>query len=134
MICIQAKSVLKRINCESRFILSGSPIMNNLSELWSIVDFAQPGLLGKHEVFNVQLALPISQEFVTFFHCDYYICINFKVSTILNSKLSIYDRFFMIFRPKIKEITVQILLNLGHPKETLFINEMLNCGLGLRFK
>jgi len=36
--------------------------MNNLSELWSLIDFVQPGLLGKHAVFNEQLAIPIAQK------------------------------------------------------------------------
>ena len=36
--------------------------MNNLSELWSLIDFVQPGLLGKHVVFNEQLAIPIAQK------------------------------------------------------------------------
>ena len=54
--------MIKRINCDCRFILTGSPIMNNLSELWSLIDFVQPGLLGKHAVFNEQLAIPIAQK------------------------------------------------------------------------
>jgi len=57
----QTTRIIKRINCDCRFILTGSPIMNNLSELWSLIDFVQPGLLGKHAVFNEQLALPIAQ-------------------------------------------------------------------------
>ena len=57
----QTTRTIKLVSCDARFILSGSPIMNNLSELWSLVDFVQPGLLGKHQVFNEQLAIPISQ-------------------------------------------------------------------------
>ena len=58
--CLTTRRI-KHVNCQARFILSGSPIMNNLSELWSIVDFVQPGLLGKHACFNEQLAIPIAQ-------------------------------------------------------------------------
>jgi SNF2 family DNA or RNA helicase len=39
--------------------LSGSPIQNSLRELWSIVDFVSPGLLGTLDVFESELALPI---------------------------------------------------------------------------
>lgn len=35
--------------------------MNSLMELWSLVDFVQPGLLGKLQIFNEELAIPISQ-------------------------------------------------------------------------
>ena len=30
----------------SRFILSGTPLQNNLSELWSVFDFVQPRIFG----------------------------------------------------------------------------------------
>ena len=42
---ISAKNV-RKINAESRFILSGTPVENNLTELWSLFDFILPGLLG----------------------------------------------------------------------------------------
>ena len=50
--CLTTRRI-KQVQCDARFILSGSPIMNNLSELWSLVDFVQPGLLGKHEGFGL---------------------------------------------------------------------------------
>lgn len=52
---------IKRINCAKRVLLTGSPIMNSLTELWSLIDFSQPGLLGKLEVFSAELAIPIQQ-------------------------------------------------------------------------
>jgi len=44
-----------------RLILSGSPIQNNLRELWSLFDFVYPGLLGTLPVFIEQFAIPITQ-------------------------------------------------------------------------
>ena len=36
----------KRIKAEHRLILSGTPIQNNVLELWSLFDFLMPGFLG----------------------------------------------------------------------------------------
>lgn len=33
----------KKLQCSRRFILSGSPIQNSLTELWSLMDFVYPG-------------------------------------------------------------------------------------------
>ncbi|EGV62123.1 hypothetical protein CANTEDRAFT_125677 [Yamadazyma tenuis ATCC 10573] len=53
------KSV-KRINAEHRLILSGTPIQNNVLELWSLFDFLMPGFLGTEKVFNEKFAKPIA--------------------------------------------------------------------------
>ena len=42
-----------------RLIMSGSPIQNRLSELWSLFDFIFPGKLGTLPVFQAQFAVPI---------------------------------------------------------------------------
>lgn len=42
-----------------RIIMTGSPIQNRLSELWSLFDFAFPGKLGTLPVFQAQFAIPI---------------------------------------------------------------------------
>jgi SNF2 family DNA or RNA helicase len=56
-----AKTTLsvKQLNCYCRIALSGSPIQNNLSELWSIFDFVAPGRLGTLPTFQEELAVPI---------------------------------------------------------------------------
>eukprot|EP00201_Polytomella_parva_P000410 CAMPEP_0175086470 /NCGR_PEP_ID=MMETSP0052_2-20121109/29266_1 /TAXON_ID=51329 ORGANISM="Polytomella parva, Strain SAG 63-3" /NCGR_SAMPLE_ID=MMETSP0052_2 /ASSEMBLY_ACC=CAM_ASM_000194 /LENGTH=103 /DNA_ID=CAMNT_0016358655 /DNA_START=484 /DNA_END=791 /DNA_ORIENTATION=- len=43
---------VKRIKASHRLILSGTPIQNNLLELWSLFDFLMPGLLGTEKEFN----------------------------------------------------------------------------------
>lgn len=44
-----------------RIILSGSPIQNNLQELWSLFDFIYPGKLGALPIFMEQFSVPITQ-------------------------------------------------------------------------
>ena len=39
--------------------MSGSPIQNHLTELWSLFDFVFPGKLGTLPVFQASFALPI---------------------------------------------------------------------------
>jgi len=43
---------LRRVRSRSRFLLTGTPLQNKLSDLWSLMDFAQPGLLGNHATFE----------------------------------------------------------------------------------
>lgn len=43
---------VKTIRCKNKFILTGTPIQNNLGELWSLFDFVNPGLLGTYITFN----------------------------------------------------------------------------------
>lgn len=48
---LQAKAV-KAIHAKNRFALSGTPIENRLSELWSIFDYLMPGLLYDYKTFK----------------------------------------------------------------------------------
>ena len=43
---------MKRIQADCRFALTGTPIENTLTELWSIFDFLLPGYLGGHKTFR----------------------------------------------------------------------------------
>ncbi|MCR5295729.1 MAG: DEAD/DEAH box helicase [Lachnospiraceae bacterium] len=54
-----AKSV-KILKGNHRFALTGTPIENRLSELWSIFDFLMPGFLYGYETFRKELELPIT--------------------------------------------------------------------------
>ncbi|KAK9811155.1 hypothetical protein WJX73_007203 [Symbiochloris irregularis] len=49
----------KQLATVHRIIMTGSPIQNRLSELWSLFDFVFPGKLGTLPVFQTQFALPI---------------------------------------------------------------------------
>uniref|UniRef100_A0A3Q1HJS9 DNA excision repair protein ERCC-6 n=1 Tax=Acanthochromis polyacanthus TaxID=80966 RepID=A0A3Q1HJS9_9TELE len=50
----------KQFRTPHRFILSGSPLQNNLKELWSLFDFVFPGKLGTLPVFMEQFSVPIT--------------------------------------------------------------------------
>ncbi len=58
---LASKSV-KKIVCKQRFVLTGTPIENRLSELWNIFDFLMPGYLFGHSTFVNRLEKPIVQN------------------------------------------------------------------------
>lgn len=48
----QISSIVKDIKAKNKFILTGTPIENNLNELWSLFDFIMPGYLFSNKEFN----------------------------------------------------------------------------------
>jgi DNA excision repair protein ERCC-6 len=56
---------VKRFSTPNRIILSGSPIQNNLQELWSLFDFINPGRLGTISVFLEEFRDPIEKGTLT---------------------------------------------------------------------
>ncbi|MDB4936131.1 MAG: helZ, partial [Labilithrix sp.] len=55
-----AKAV-RALPASHRFALTGTPIENRLAELWSILDFANPGMLGGLEAFRQTFAVPVER-------------------------------------------------------------------------
>ncbi|KAL3701872.1 hypothetical protein R1sor_019894 [Riccia sorocarpa] len=51
--------VCKQLQTVHRLIMTGAPIQNRLTELWSLFDFVFPGKLGVLPVFQAQFSLPI---------------------------------------------------------------------------
>jgi hypothetical protein len=49
----------KKIKAEHRLVLTGTPIENGVTDLWSIMDFLMPGYLGNHKDFREFYELPI---------------------------------------------------------------------------
>jgi superfamily II DNA or RNA helicase len=47
----QVTHSVKQLKCEHKLALTGTPLENRLLDLWSIVDFIQPGYLGTQEQF-----------------------------------------------------------------------------------
>jgi len=45
-----------------RLALSGTPVENDLDELWSLFNFVNPGLLGSREGFGKRFAVPIERD------------------------------------------------------------------------
>jgi TATA-binding protein-associated factor len=50
---------VKKMKSNHRLILTGTPIQNNVVELWSLFDFLMPGFLGVEKVFQERFAKPI---------------------------------------------------------------------------
>ena len=53
---------IKEIRAVSRFALTGTPIENSLSELWSIFDFIMPGYLFSYNKFKNSYEVPIIKD------------------------------------------------------------------------
>ncbi|MEV6090044.1 SNF2-related protein [Streptomyces cellulosae] len=53
---------LRRIGARARIALTGTPVENNLSELWAVLDWTTPGLLGTHGRFRTRWIAPIEAE------------------------------------------------------------------------
>ncbi len=51
--------MLRRIPSAARVALTGTPVENELAELWAILDWATPGLLGSRQAFRRVWAAPI---------------------------------------------------------------------------
>jgi superfamily II DNA or RNA helicase len=51
----------KDLKAQHRLALTGTPIENRLSEIWSIFDFVSPGLMGPLPKFEERYARPIEQ-------------------------------------------------------------------------
>ncbi len=50
------------LQAEFRIITTGTPIENHLSELWTLFNFLNPGLLGSFKKFNEKFAIPIERD------------------------------------------------------------------------
>ncbi len=57
----QARAI-RELPAATRIALTGTPVENRLSELWSIMDFTNPGLLGPAERFREKYAIPIERH------------------------------------------------------------------------
>ncbi|UQU68306.1 SNF2-related protein [Couchioplanes caeruleus] len=56
-----AARAVRRFPARNRFALTGTPVENRLAELWSILDFLNPGLLGSAHTFRNRYAVPIER-------------------------------------------------------------------------
>ncbi|KAF2449709.1 hypothetical protein P171DRAFT_427878 [Karstenula rhodostoma CBS 690.94] len=56
----KTSQAVKNFQSNHRLILSGTPIQNNVLELWSLFDFLMPGFLGSEKVFQERFAKPIA--------------------------------------------------------------------------
>jgi SNF2 family DNA or RNA helicase len=52
----------RKLRAPIRVALTGTPVENRLSELWSILDFLNPGFLGSEKRFRLRFGVPIELE------------------------------------------------------------------------
>lgn len=52
---------VRQLQAQFRIALTGTPLENRLSELWSILDFLNPGYLGQRNFFQRRFAVPIER-------------------------------------------------------------------------
>ena len=57
-----AHKAVKGVDAQYRIALSGTPVENNLDELWALCDFAVPGLLGDASQFRSAFRVPIEKQ------------------------------------------------------------------------
>ena len=48
----QQTRAVKKLQATNRIVLTGTPVENRLSDLWSLFDFLNPGLLGNLKAFK----------------------------------------------------------------------------------
>ncbi len=58
----RAAKAVRQLQAAHRVALTGTPMENRLAELWSIMDFLNPGLLGSSERFRTRYAIPIERH------------------------------------------------------------------------
>ncbi|MGC5327245.1 DEAD/DEAH box helicase [Brevibacillus sp. SYSU BS000544] len=55
-------SAIRELQAEHRIALTGTPIENRLTELWSIFDYLNPGYLGSLREFSQRFVIPIERD------------------------------------------------------------------------
>lgn len=58
----QVSEAVRALDSRHRLCLSGTPVENHLGELWALMDFLNPSLLGAQDVFNSYFRNPIEKE------------------------------------------------------------------------
>jgi SNF2 family DNA or RNA helicase len=53
---------VRLLPARQRIALTGTPVENRLAELWSIMDFANPGVLGTIHTFRARFAVPVERH------------------------------------------------------------------------
>ena len=53
---------VRQLTAKQRLVLTGTPVENSLTDLWSQLTFLQPGLLGSQKYFKQEFVVPIEQQ------------------------------------------------------------------------
>ncbi len=54
--------IVKKIKADYRLAMTGTPLENSVSEIWSIFDFLMPGFLGSYAAFSRRFHKPIMEQ------------------------------------------------------------------------
>lgn len=57
-----AARALRRVPASARIALTGTPVENRLADLWALLDWTTPGLLGPLETFQRTVAVPVERD------------------------------------------------------------------------
>ncbi|MDQ2706423.1 MAG: DEAD/DEAH box helicase [Actinomycetota bacterium] len=57
-----AARAIRRLSAGHRIALTGTPMENRLAELWSVMDFLNPGVLGTSDRFRQRYAIPVERH------------------------------------------------------------------------
>jgi non-specific serine/threonine protein kinase len=58
----RAASAIRGLPAAQRIAMTGTPVENRLADLWSIMEFANPGLLGSATSFKQRFATPVEKH------------------------------------------------------------------------
>jgi SNF2 family DNA or RNA helicase len=58
----RSSRAVRNLRADHRVALTGTPVENRLAELWSIMDFLNPGMLGSAEQFRTRYAIPVERH------------------------------------------------------------------------
>ena len=53
---------MRKLPAAARFALTGTPVENRLTELWALLDWTTPGLLGSVDAFRRSIAIPVERD------------------------------------------------------------------------
>jgi hypothetical protein len=53
---------MRRLRAGARLALTGTPVENRLTELWALLDWTTPGLLGPVDSFRRSVAIPVERD------------------------------------------------------------------------
>lgn len=58
----QTARAVNNLNCRHKLVLTGTPVENSIVDLWSQMNFLNPGLLGNFSFFNEKYVIPIEKH------------------------------------------------------------------------
>lgn len=106
---------LKKINTSNRLLLTGTPLQNNLGELWSLLNFILPDIFADFEIFN---------KWFNFEDLDLQ-SDSSKLNRVINDELekNLISNLHTILKPfLLRRLKKTVLANILPPKREYIIN------------